>query len=108
MGEIIKKRIPLKLNTERLYNLLELKDDYDKSRLKNLSIKVENLLNAKAIYKESFIKEIEKNKVVIDDTSFRSSILAINLQGLKQVFPFIITVGEEVENLHQSIDSILE
>lgn len=108
MSEIIKKNIPVKANISKLLEILAIHEIEEKESLMALVEEAEGIVNAKAIYKQSVIRDIKDDIVFIDGISFKSSILAYNLKGIKQVFPFVITAGLELEKWAQSFNSVLE
>jgi hypothetical protein len=57
----------------------------------------ERLICARAVYDVAYIGAKGEGTVEIADVTFRSSILRANLDGANKVFPYIITVGPELE-----------
>ncbi|MEJ6950420.1 vitamin B12 dependent-methionine synthase activation domain-containing protein [Natronospora cellulosivora (SeqCode)] len=107
MNEVIKKNIPVKLNIAKTIDFLHIEEREDKESLLYLIDEAKNIVNAKAVYKESSVKEINNSIVLIDDIYFESSLLARNLDGLRRVFPFVISAGMELDKWAKDIKGIL-
>lgn len=52
----------------------------------------------RAVYRVCRVESVGENSVVIEDRTFRSRILAVNLRAVYRVFPFVLTCGPELES----------
>jgi hypothetical protein len=55
------------------------------------------LLHPRALFRDAFIDRRRDDAVEIEVYLFRSRVLSLNLKGTERVFPFLITVGGELE-----------
>lgn len=62
----------------------------------------------KAVFKISFVEECMDEEVIIDGVRFSSRILAVNLQNIHRVFPFVVTAGKELDILNPDGDNFME
>ncbi len=53
----------------------------------------------KAVFKLSYIEEINDDRVVIDGIEFKSRVMALNLKNVGKVYPHVVTVGVEADSV---------
>jgi hypothetical protein len=89
--------------------LERLKIDERRSR----SLGVENifkmgvsLVHPRAIYATGYVSKHSVDKTEIKDTGFSSRVLAKNLEHVERVFPYVLTIGDLLENTARSSESI--
>ncbi len=71
--------------------------------------KVLPLLHPRAFIREAYIEAREETAVTIGAFVFRSRVLKKNLEGTRRVFPFLITVGAELEQAaSRQVDLLLQ
>jgi len=56
------------------------------------------LLRPRAAWRPAFIEGRSDDTVTVESRIFRSRVLRVNLDGVYKVFPYVITVGPELEN----------
>jgi hypothetical protein len=57
----------------------------------------ESLIKPAVAYKLSFIEKRSKDQVTIEGVTFSSRVLSQNLGAVERVFPFVITIGPDLE-----------
>jgi hypothetical protein len=62
----------------------------------------------KAVYRASLIESRGEDHVVIEGRTFRSRVLAVNLEKVHKVFPFVATCGGELDAWSNSFTSTLD
>jgi len=67
-----------------------------------------SIINPKIIYEVSYVNNKTEDAVVIDGVRFTSRVLRVNLDKIERVFPYIMTIGKELENKATSSDDILK
>jgi hypothetical protein len=67
-----------------------------------------SLIHLKAVYDTSYIGVKENESVEISGVVFRSRVLRHNLEGAQKVFPFIMTVGPDLERTAASLGDLLK
>jgi len=104
----ILKDIPLRLNIDEAKNTLHWRERAGASiNLPQLIKKAEPLIKPKVIYKVSYIESKGKDEVVIEGVKFSSKVLRKNLDSVERVFPFIITIGPDLENYASGCNDLL-
>ncbi len=90
--------ITASLDPERVVRLLRLeKRGEGVEAARSLLAEAEGLFRPRAFYREAFIEAKTDESVTIDGRMFRSTILRQNLDRAFKVYPFLITVGPELE-----------
>jgi len=64
------------------------------------------VIEPKAIYQVLYVDNKNKDMVDIGGVRFTSRILRINLDKIGRVFPYIVTIGKELENRADSFDNL--
>ncbi|MFW6117331.1 MAG: vitamin B12 dependent methionine synthase, partial [Thermoproteota archaeon] len=99
----ILNNIPIELDSRQILNKLGLEaDDKFVDLRKIIQKELEHALsvaNPKALYHTAFVNRVADNSVFINGVQFTSNVLRINLEDKTKVFPYIVTVGEELDRL---------
>jgi hypothetical protein len=61
-----------------------------------------------AAFRASYVDEMREDGVVIDGISFTSRVLRRNLEGVGRVFPFVMTLGQAVDEAIETAGGMLE
>jgi hypothetical protein len=89
---------PVRLDIEEAKTHLHWKDRPGASaELAELIREAESLLKPEAAFKVSYIEKPEEDIVLIEGASFSSRVLRRNLDSVERVFPYIITIGIDLE-----------
>jgi hypothetical protein len=99
-GEIKLQSIAQQLRVE------EAGEDYE--RLKVMVIEAQTIAKPKAFFKVSYIDERGEDYVVIEGVRFNSKILAVNLEGVHRIYPFVATCGAELQKWSAGFEDIVE
>ena len=67
-----------------------------------------SLIRPRVIYEVSYVTHRNENTVDIDGVRFTSRILRVNLDGIERVFPYVMTIGKELENTATSLGNIVK
>ncbi|OGD19707.1 MAG: hypothetical protein A2W03_05345 [Candidatus Aminicenantes bacterium RBG_16_63_16] len=91
-------KIPVRLDIDEAKSHLHWKDRPGASlELTELLRKAESLLKPEAAYKVVYIEKPGEDAVKIEGVSFASRVLRRNLDSVERVFPYIITIGLDLE-----------
>ena len=103
---VVLDELRIKINKNDLINKLFIKskDEQEFSKVLN---QVQNIAKPKALFKHFIIKSKSKDYVIIENIKFCSKILTVNLKDIYKVFPYLATVGLEVEKWSEQIDDFL-
>ncbi|MBE0478821.1 hypothetical protein IBX65_06875 [Candidatus Aerophobetes bacterium] len=103
--------IPVNLNLEKVLKRLKVSDRQQKEQIGSIKKLVQlagNLIAAKAAYKVSYVEDKKDARVSIEEVEFESKVLRKNLEKIGKVFPYIITIGKDLENRATSANDLLE
>lgn len=62
------------------------------------------IASPKIIYKPVFVWERGENYILVDSIKLNSRVLAVNLENIHRVFPFVVTCGAELEEWADTLD----
>ena len=99
---------PVELSLERTLERLKL--DEGKSRtlgVEDVFKTAAVLIHTKAIYGVAYVSKCSLDKIEIDGIEFTSSVLAKNMERIERVFPYVLTIGDSLENTARSSESIV-
>ncbi|MCF8029120.1 MAG: hypothetical protein K9K81_12210 [Desulfobacteraceae bacterium] len=65
-------------------------------------------LRPRAVYKRCYIDDREDDAVMIENVRFQSRVLRKNLESVHRIFPFVVTIGPELEEMARSREDYLE
>jgi hypothetical protein len=97
---------PVELSLEKTLERLRL----DEGRSRTLGVEdifktATGLIHTQAIYGEAYVNKRSLDKIEIDDVEFTSHVLAKNLEHIERVFPYLLTIGDSLENTARSSES---
>ena len=96
--------IPVQLDSEDILKKLHL--DKKKGMTNNIHELVElakSIINPRAIYGIAYISDKGKDTVSVGDTTFTSPVLRKFATSIGRLFPYIITIGKELEDRSKSM-----
>jgi hypothetical protein len=97
------RQLDIPLNLDILSVIRRLNFHGDSQRLDEISsglaARVRDIIHPKAVYTESHPERIGRDFVDIDGTRFKSRILNKSLKKVETVYPFIATIGKELDEL---------
>ena len=64
------------------------------------------LIHTQAIYGAAYVNKRSLDKIEIDGIEFTSHVLAKNLERIERVFPYVLTIGDSLENTARSSESM--
>ena len=102
--------IDCKINNNQLLNDLRIKTAQKsiQNRVIELVTEAQSIAKPKGLYKVAYIEDKGKDYLIIDGIKFTSRILRINMEDTFEVFPYIATCGQEIENWSNSFNSMLD
>jgi len=101
--------IPVRLPLGEIRRQLHLDKDKRWEEVKTLLEVAKPLITPRAAYKISYIDQKLENAVVIEGVRFTSRVLRKNLDEVERVFPYVITIGNQLkETAGESRDLIRE
>jgi len=67
-----------------------------------------SVIHPKAVYEVSYVDNKNEDMVDIGGVSFTSRVLRVNLDKIGRVFPYVVTIGKELEDRAASFDNLLK
>ena len=99
----------IRFSPDYLIKQLRLENKGDASAIvQDLIQTADALITPKIVYRVSYIEGRGDESVRIDGLEFTSSVLRKNLEQVKRVFPYIVTVGSALEEKASSMDDLLQ
>ncbi len=103
------ENIPVKLMPEQIASKLRLdirREAFEEVRA--LIGTAQALINARAVYKVCYIEDRFEDAISLDGIRFTSRVLRKNLEKAERVFPYVVTIGPELEDTASSCEDLLE
>jgi hypothetical protein len=95
--------IHIDLNPERIARRLHLKREPERRRLASLLVKARQLIAARAVFRPAYVVSRSESGVVVEDQLLRSTVVRRQLEGIERIFPYVITIGQQMENEGRSL-----
>ncbi len=70
--------------------------------------RAKEVIKPKAVYRIAYVYEKNEDSVKIRDIVFKSRILRVNLDQADKVFPYVVTCGEEFDEVSRSCTDMLQ
>jgi len=103
----ILEHIPFNLDLEVLQKKLNVTRTQDLEQFQTLFEDAKSLIHAKAIYRVCYIQEKLEDSVSVDGIRFNSLVLRKNLDPVQRVFPYVLTIGSDLEKKAHLCDDLL-
>jgi hypothetical protein len=99
--------IPVELDPETVLKRLHLSSGKYVEEVQDLIRIAHSVVRPKVIYGVSYVNNRSDDDVEIDGVRFTSRVLRINLDGIERVFPYIMTIGKELEDKATSFSDLV-
>jgi hypothetical protein len=99
--------IPVEVSLEKTLERLKL--DERRSQMlgaENVFATAATLIHPRAIYGAAYVGKRSLDKIEIDGMEFTSRVLTRNLERIEKVFPYVLTIGDSLENIARSSESV--
>lgn len=101
--------IPFHLKLDLLLQAVRIqKSSFEAAELFELLEAAKLQLRPKAIYTTAYVSDRQTDRVIIDNVSFVSRVLRLNLDKVERVFPFVVTCGREIDMLAIDEDDLIK
>jgi len=108
MDPVVLTDIRFQINLPSLMETLRVKAGSSQvEALEHLSNEARAIARPKAMYGLAFIESRGDDHVVIEEITFTSRVLRVNLDPVNRAFPFVATCGTELDEWASSIDDFL-
>jgi len=100
--------IHVNLDLEEIKRRLHMEKRGDWSQVQSLIDETQSLILPKAVYKLCYIESKLEDAIVIDGIHLKSHVLRKNLHIVERVFPYVLTIGDKLEEKAGSCDDLLK
>ena len=97
--------IPIRFSIEEIKGVLRTQNAEQVQNLLDIALP---LIRAKAVYRVCFIEEKLENSLVLEGFRLTSQVLRKNLDEVGRVFPYVVTIGSELEERASGSKDLLE
>jgi len=105
---VVMDDIAFRPDLERLMRKLRIKEgSRHADQIASLLDEAQAIARPRAMYRVAYVDSRDESGVVIDEISFHSRVLRVNLDSVHRVFPFIVTGGIELHEWTQAQDNLL-
>lgn len=99
------ENIPVEIDLEEVKKKLRLSSSEEVEALVKTA---QPLITAKAVYKVCYVAARLEDAVELDGVRFTSRVLRTNLEKPERVFPYVVTIGKELEDMAGSSTDLLQ
>ena len=100
--------MPVEVDLKEVRKILHLDRNRDLQILQRLIDTATPLIKPKAAFKLCYIEKKLKDAVVVDGMRLKSRVLRKNLDPVERLFPYVVTIGANLEKAIRTIDHPLE
>jgi len=100
--------IPVNLDLGEVKRRLHMEKRGDWSHVQTLVEEAHSLISAKAVYKVCYIESKHEDAITIDETCLKSRVLRKNLNNVERVFPYVVTIGNRLEEKARACTDLLK
>jgi hypothetical protein len=98
---------PIELSLEKTLDRLRIDERRSQALdAENVFKTATSLIHPRAIYAAAYVSKHSEDKIEIGYTEFASRVLALNLEHIERVFPYVLTIGDSLENQARSSESV--
>lgn len=99
--------IPVSIDPVRVRRALRIRaGESGDAVVRDLLARARPLIRARALFRDAFIDRREDAEIEIEGLVFQSRVLRRNLDNKERVFPYLVTVGEEMEKAASKEDDL--
>lgn len=100
--------IHVNLDLEEIKRMLHMEKRGDWSQVQTLVESAQSLITARAAYKVCYIESKIEDAITIDGRSLKSRVLRKNLDNIERIFPYVITIGNRLEEKTRACNDLLK
>jgi hypothetical protein len=104
----ILKDISITLQPEEIRKKLHIRQGSEDDEVQSLIETAQPLIRARATYKVCYIEKKLEDAIDIDGIRFKSRVLRKNVDKVERVFPYVITIGNELQEKARTFDDVLK
>jgi hypothetical protein len=102
------EHIPVSLDLEEITRSLHMGRGGDWNQVQSLVEVAQPLISARAVYKVCHIESKLEDAILIDEIRLTSKILRKHLSKVERVFPYVVTIGDKLEEKARACTDLLK
>ncbi|MGD2125094.1 MAG: hypothetical protein PVG99_03385 [Desulfobacteraceae bacterium] len=102
------RQIPVSLDLEEIRRRLRIKREKDLEKVKAFVEVAQPLISARAVYGVCYIEARLRDAIIIDGVRFTSKVLRKHLDKVERVFPYVVTIGGQLEQKARGYADLLD
>jgi hypothetical protein len=108
MSTTVLDQIPVELELSKVLKYIKMTEDHPEApSIAELVKQAQTIARPEALYKEAYIETRTDESIVAEGITFRSRVLAVNLQNAHRFIAYVVTCGQELETWAQEIPDLL-
>jgi hypothetical protein len=109
LEEIIINKIRVAFNPKEHIKILGLSDDTEQSKIiQDMAGEATELASPKVMYRPSSINEAGEDFALVEGIKLESRVLAVNIEGIHIIFPFVASCGMELHEWGLKFDDPIQ
>jgi len=100
--------IRINLDMQEIKEALHMERSEDSGHIQALIKEVQSLIRAKAVYRDCYLESKPEDAIIIDGIHFTSQILRRHMDNVGRVFPFVVTIGNKLEEYTKACEDFLK
>jgi hypothetical protein len=100
--------IPIQVDLGSIKKSARVPEGKEEERLLSLLAAAHSVMEARAVYKVSYIDSKAEDSVMIDGVLFRSKVLRKHFDKVERVFPYVVTIGAGLDDMEKALGDALE
>ena len=100
--------IPVTLELRHIKHRLGVREETGLERVQNLLERAKPLISPRALYRVCYIEKRPADGLLINGRPFKSRVLHKNCKGVKRVFPFVVTIGGDLESSVEACTDLVD
>jgi hypothetical protein len=102
------KSIPIDLDLEDIKRRLHMEKREEWGQVKTLIEESQPIISGMAVYNVCYIQEKIEDAIVIEGIPLKSRVLRKNLDAVERVFPYVVTIGNRLEEKGRDDNDLLK
>jgi hypothetical protein len=102
------ENIPVSPNISEIKKRLHMEKGENWSQVQPLIEMARPLIKARAVYKVSYIDTKVEDAITVDGVRFSSRVLRKQVDNVERIFPYVITIGHDLEEKAGASEDLLE
>lgn len=100
--------LPVEVDPRSIMKSAHVSGEDQEARVLSLIATVRSVISPKGIYRVAYVDSKTEDSITLDGVPFKSNILRRHCEKVERVFPYVVTIGSEIEDVETSAEDALE